>query len=45
MISSLTEYMRKCLKVECLGRIEYDFQKSHVTGPWGHKDSVSAKKV
>jgi hypothetical protein len=28
-------------------RIEYDFQKSRVTvtGPWNHKDSVSAKKV
>jgi hypothetical protein len=25
--------------------MEYDFQKSHVTGPWDHKDSVSAKKV
>ncbi len=35
---------RKCLKIEYLGRIEYDFQKSHVTGPWDHKDSVSAKK-
>jgi hypothetical protein len=23
----------------------YDFQKSHVTGPWDHKVSVSAKKV
>ncbi len=32
------------LKVEYLGRIEYDFQKSRVTGPWDHKDSVSAKK-
>ncbi len=36
---------RKCLKVEYLGRIEDDFQKSHVIGPWDHKDSVSAKKV
>ncbi len=36
--------MRKCLKVEYLGRIEYDFQKSCVTGPWDHKDLVSAKK-
>ncbi len=34
----------KCLKVEYLGRIEYDFQKSRVTGPWDHKVSVSAKK-
>ncbi len=34
--------MRICLKVEYL---EYDFQKSRVTGPWDHKDSVSAKKV
>ncbi len=33
------------IKVEYLGRIEYDFQKSRVTGPWDHKDSVSAKKV
>jgi hypothetical protein len=31
--------------VEYLGRIEYDFQKSRVTGHWDHKDSVSAKKV
>jgi hypothetical protein len=33
-----------CLKVEYLGRIEYDFQKSRVTGPWDHMVSVSAKK-
>ncbi len=39
------EHALKCLKVEYLGRIEYDFQKSRVTGPWDHKDSVSAKKV
>jgi hypothetical protein len=45
MILSLTEHTRKCLKVKYLGRIEYDFQKSRVTGPWDHKDSVSAKKV
>ena len=45
MISSLTEHTRKCLKVEYLGRIEYDFQKSRVTGPWDRKVSVSAKKV
>ncbi len=25
--------------------MEYDFQKSRVTGPWDHKVSVSAKKV
>jgi hypothetical protein len=25
--------------------IEYDFQKSRVTGPWDHMSSVSAKKV
>jgi hypothetical protein len=25
--------------------MEYDFQKSHVTGPWDFKVSVSAKKV
>ncbi len=28
-----------------LGRIEYDLQKSRVTGPWDHKVLVSAKKV
>jgi hypothetical protein len=33
------------LKVGYLGRIEYEFQKSRVTGPWDHTDSVSAKKV
>ncbi len=43
-ITSLAEHMRKCLKVEYLGRIEYDFQKSRVIGPWEHKISVSAKK-
>ncbi len=32
------------LKFEYLGQIQYDFQKSRVTGPWDHKDSVSAKK-
>jgi hypothetical protein len=25
--------------------MEYDFQKSRVTGPWEYKVSVSAKKV
>ncbi len=35
-ISSHAEHARKC--------IEYDFQKSRVTGPWDHKVSVSAKK-
>jgi hypothetical protein len=44
MILSHPEHTRKCLKVEYLGRIEYDFQKSRVTGPWDHKDSISAKK-
>ncbi len=44
-ISSHAEHARKCLKVEYLGRIEYDFQKSRVTGPWDHKVSVTAKKV
>ncbi len=44
-ISSHAEHARKCLKVEYLGRIEYDFQKSRVTGLWDHKVSVSAKKV
>jgi hypothetical protein len=29
----------------CLGRIEYDFQKSRVTGFWDNKLSVSAIKV
>ncbi len=43
IISLLTEHMGKCLKVEYLGRIKYDFQKSLVTGPWDHKDLVSAK--
>ncbi len=37
--------MRKCLKVEYLGRIKYDFQKFRVTGPWDHMVLVSAKKV
>jgi hypothetical protein len=32
-------------KVDYLSRIEYDFQKSRVTGPWNHKVSVSAKKL
>ncbi len=45
MISLLTEHTRKCVKVEYLGRIECDFQKSRVTGPWDHKDTVSAKKI
>ncbi len=45
LISSLAEHTRKCLKVKYLGRIEYDFQKSHVTVHWGHKVSVSAKEV
>ncbi len=40
----IAEHARKCLKVEYLGQIEYDVQKSCVTGPWDHKDSVSAKK-
>ncbi len=44
-ISLHAEHARKCLKVEYLGRIEYDFQKSRLTGPWDHKNSVSAKKV
>ncbi len=43
-ISSLAEHTRKCLKIEYLGRIEYDFQKSCVTGPWDHNEFVSAKK-
>jgi hypothetical protein len=37
--------MRKCLKVEYLGQIEYDFQKSRVTGPWDHEVLVTAEKV
>ncbi len=44
LISSHAEHARKCLKVEYLGRIEYDFQKSCVTGPWNYMISVSAKK-
>ncbi len=44
-ISWHAEHARKCLKVEYLGRIEYDFQKSRVTDPWDHKVSVSAKKL
>ncbi len=44
-ISSHAELDRKCLLVEYLGRIEYDFQKSRATGPWDHKGSVFAKKV
>ncbi len=43
--SSHAEHAWKCLKVEYLGRIEYDCQKPRVTGPWDHKVSVSAKKV
>jgi hypothetical protein len=31
--SWLAELMQKCLKVEYLGQIEYDFKKSRVTGP------------
>ena len=44
-ISSHAEHAQKCLKVEYLSRIEYDFQESRVTGPWYHKVLVSAKKV
>ncbi len=44
-ISSHAEHARKCLKVEYIGRIEYDFQKYRVTGSWDHMVSVSAKKV
>jgi len=40
----LAEQTRKCLKVEYLGPIEYDFQKSHVTGPWDHMISVFCTK-
>ena len=45
MILSYPEHTRICLKVKYLGRIEYDFKKSLVTGPWDHMVSVSAKKV
>jgi hypothetical protein len=31
-------------KSQYVGQIEYDFQKSHITGSWDHKVSVSAKK-
>ncbi len=44
MISLLTEHTRKCLKVEYLSRIEYNFLNYRVTGPRDYKDSVSAKK-
>ncbi len=44
-VSSHAEHARKCLKVKYLGWIEYDCQKSCVTGPWDHMVSVSAKKV
>ncbi len=44
-ISSHAEHAWKCLKVKYLCWIEYDFQKSRVTGPWDHMVSVSAKKV
>jgi hypothetical protein len=30
--SSLAEHKQKCLKVEDLGRIEYNLQKTRVTG-------------
>jgi hypothetical protein len=43
-ILSHAEHARKCLKVEYLDRIEYDFQKSRVTGPWDYMVLVSAKK-
>jgi hypothetical protein len=32
--SAHTQPTRFCLKVEYLGRIEYDFQTSRSTGPW-----------
>ncbi len=41
---SHAERARKCLKVEFLGLIKYDFQKSRVTGHRDRKVSVSAKK-
>jgi hypothetical protein len=40
----MAEHTRKCLKGEYLSRIEYDFKKPHVTGPYDHKHSVYAKK-
>ncbi len=36
--------MRKCLKVEYLGWIEYDFQKYGVTGPWDIRFRFLQKK-
>jgi hypothetical protein len=46
MISSLAEHARKCLKVEYLGRIEYDFQKSRVTGPhYKEKNAEKSKQI
>ncbi len=43
-ILSRAEHARKCLKVEYLSQIKYDFQKSRVTRHWDRKVSVSAKK-
>ncbi len=45
-ISSLAEHTRNGFHrwLSIRGGIEYDFQKSRVTGPWDHKVSVSAKK-
>ena len=43
MILSHPGQTRKYIKVEYVSQIEYDFQKSQVTGSWDHKVSVSAK--
>jgi hypothetical protein len=44
MFLPLTEHMWKCLNVISRPN-DFDFQKSRVTCPWDHVDSVSAKKV
>jgi hypothetical protein len=41
---SLAEHMSKCLKVEYLGRLIYNFEKSRYTYPLDYKDSASTKK-
>jgi hypothetical protein len=43
MILSHPGQTRKYIKVEYVSQIEYDFQKSQVTGAWDHEVSVSAK--
>jgi hypothetical protein len=31
-------------RIQYIGQIEYDLQKSRITGPWDRKDSVSEKE-